>query len=49
MKRLITYWDYRTKTAKSEIVMCMRYDELLDKVKELLGDTGELISIVRHF
>jgi hypothetical protein len=29
--------------------MCMRYDELLDKVKELLGDTGELISIVRHF
>lgn len=49
MLRIITYWDYKQKRAFSKEIRADRYDDLLDKVKELLWDTWELISICRKY
>lgn len=49
MSRIITYWDYKEKRAFTEEIRADRYDDLLDKVKELLWDTWELISISRKY
>lgn len=49
MTFIITYWCYKTKTAKSDTIVAQTYDELLEKVKDLMWDYGELISITRKF
>lgn len=46
---LIQYRDLKKKTLESEKIRANKYDELLNKVKELMGDNGEIISIVRIF
>jgi hypothetical protein len=46
---LIQYRDLKNKTLESEKIRANKYDELLNKVKELMGDNGEIISIVRIF